>query len=244
MAVAALAQRSARALNPIMKRFYREACATGAAITLDGRPVRTPARNPLELPTPALAEAVAAEWAAQGETIDPVSMPLNGLANAAIDRVAPDPAGFAARLAVYGESDLLCYRAEAPPRLVARQAEHWDPILAWARARFDVDFAVTSGILHRPQSPLALARLGAATAARSPFALAGLSPLVTISGSLIIALAVAERALAIEPAWAAGALDDLWQAELWGEDAEAAAALAARRREFLAADRFLALLEA
>jgi chaperone required for assembly of F1-ATPase len=227
-----------------VKRFYREARAAGSAIELDGRPVRTPARHALELPTAALAEAVAEEWAGQGETIDPRAMPLTGLANAAIDRVAPDPDAFAAGLAVYGESDLTCYRAEAPPRLVERQAERWDPILAWARSRFDVDFVVTSGIVHRPQPPATIARLAAATAARSPFALAGLAPLVTISGSLLVGLAVAEAALGVEAAWEAAALDEAWQAETWGEDAEAAAALAARRREFLAAARFLALLEA
>ena len=226
-----------------MKRFYSEARAAGPVIELDGRPVRTPARNALALPTPALAEAIADEWACQGETIDPRSMPLTGLANAAIDRVAPDPAAFAAGLAAYGESDLTCYRADGPPRLVARQAEAWDPILAWARSRYDVDFVVTSGIVHRPQPHATVARLAAATASRPPFALAGLSPLVTISGSVLVGLAVAEGALGVEAAWAAAALDETWQAETWGEDAEAAATLAARRHEFLAAARFLVLLE-
>ena len=185
---------------------------------------------------------MAAEWSAQGDRVDPHTMPLTGLANAAIDRIAPDPDAFARGLAAYGESDLLCYRAEAPPRLVERQAQHWDPILAWARRRYDVDFDVASGIVHRPQPQATVDRLRHATLARSPFELAALAPLVTISGSLLIALALAEGAIDLETAWSAGALDELWQAELWGEDAEAARALAARRSDFEAAHRFLTLL--
>jgi chaperone required for assembly of F1-ATPase len=231
-----------------MKRFYKAASVApadagdGFALLLDGRPIRTPARNPLVVPTCGLAEAIAAEWNAQGEEVDARAMPLTGLANAAVDRVAPDPQGFARSLAAYGETDLLCYRAEAPQPLVARQAEAWDPLLQWARRRFDVDFEVASGIVHRPQPEPALDRLRRAVAARDPFALAALSPLVTISGSLIVALALAEGAIGLEPAWAAAMVDEAWQAEQWGEDALAAAALAARRREFEAAARFLSLL--
>jgi len=227
-----------------VKRFYETARTTEqGAIELDGKPVRTPAGAPLILPTPALAEAVAAEWNAQGDKVDPRSMKLTGLANAAIDRVAPDTDHFARGLAAYGETDLLCYRAEAPPRLVERQSAAWDPILAWARRRYDVDFEVTAGILHRPQSPATVERLTHAVLARSAFELAALSPLVTISGSLVVALALAEGAIDLESAWAAAALDELWQAEKWGEDPEAAAALAARRSDFEAAHRFLTLLE-
>ena len=229
-----------------MKRFYKEvavsAGADGAEIMLDGRPVRTPGRVPLRLPTAALAEAVADEWRGQGETIDPRTMPLTGLGNAAIDRVAPDPTAFAAGLALYGESDLLCYRAEGPESLVRRQADLWDPLLAWARRRYDVDFVVTSGVIHRPQPAETLRRLGQAVGARAPFALAALSPLVTIAGSLVIALALAERAISLDAAWAAATLDEAWQAEQWGEDAEAAMALANRRSEYEAADRMLGLL--
>jgi chaperone required for assembly of F1-ATPase len=226
-----------------MKRFYRQAEAAGdGSIRLDGKPVRTPARRPLLLPTESLAEAVAAEWNAQGGTIDPRSMPLTGLANAAIDRVAPDKDVFARGLAAFGESDLLCYRAEAPPRLVERQAALWDPILAWARRRYDVDFEVASGIVHKPQPQATVDRLAHAVLARAPFELAALAPLVTISGSLVIALALAEGGTDLDAAWAAGALDEQWQAEQWGEDAEAARALAARRAEFEAAWRFLKLL--
>lgn len=228
-----------------VKRFYAEARAgADGAIALDGRPVRTPGRRPLAVPSPALAEAVAAEWQAQGETIDPRSMPLTGLANAAIDRVEPDREGFAAGLARYGESDLLCYRAEAPPRLIERQAAHWDPILAWARWRYDVDFTVTAEIVHRAQPPTTVERLAQAVRVRSAFELAGLSPLVTISGSLVVALALAEGAIGLDEAWAAASLDERWQAEQWGEDAEAALAMAARSAAFEAAERFLRLIGA
>lgn len=229
-----------------MKRFYASAVARavedGWAIELDGRPVRTPARAPLVVPMGALGDSIAAEWNAQDDTVQPRTMPLTGLANAAIDRVAPDPAAFAKALAAYGESDLLCYRAEGPQALVGRQADRWDPILAWARARFDIDFEVAAGIIHRPQPARTIEQLARAVAARNPFQLAALSPLVTISGSLVIALALAEGALTPDAAWEAAALDELWQAEQWGADAEAEAALAARRAEFDAAWRFLTLL--
>jgi chaperone required for assembly of F1-ATPase len=227
-----------------VKRFYRQASAAeDGAILLDGRPVRTPAQAALRLPTRALADAVVAEWNAQGERVDPRAMPLTGLANAAIDRVGADKEGFARGLAAYGETDLLCYRAETPARLVERQASAWDPILAWARRRYDVDFEVAAGIIHRPQSPATVERLAHAVHSRSAFELAALSPLVTISGSLVIALALAEGAIELDAAWAAASLDEQWQADQWGEDAEAAAALAARRRDFEAAHLFLTLLE-
>jgi len=226
-----------------VKRFYKRAEAgEGRDILLDGRPVRTPGRAPLVAPTAALAEEIADEWNMQGDVIDPRAMPLTGLANAAIDRVAPDPRAFADGLAAYGESDLLCYRAEGPDSLAARQSEIWDPILAWAQQRYDVVFELAMGVIHMPQPPETIARLGAAVASRDAFRLAGLSPLVTISGSLIVALALAEGTISLDAAWAAASLDEQWQAEQWGEDAEAAAALANRRRDFAAAARFLALL--
>jgi chaperone required for assembly of F1-ATPase len=230
-----------------MKRFYktatiREDGSGGHALLLDGRPVRTPGRAPLIVPSAALADAIAGEWNAQGETIDPRTMPLTGLANAAIDRVAPDREAFAAGLARYGESDLLCYRSEGPARLVARQGELWDPILAWARHRYDVDFETVCGIVHAAQPEETVERLARAVGARDAFALAGLSPLVTVSGSLVIALALAEGAIDADQAWAAATLDETWQAEQWGEDAEAATALASRHRDFEAGRRFLDLL--
>jgi chaperone required for assembly of F1-ATPase len=227
-----------------MRRFYKHAAATpDHGVALDGRPVRTPGRVPLVAPGAALAEAIAAEWAAQGDQIDPRAMVLTGLANAAIDRVAPDPAGFARGLSVYGESDLLCYRAEGPEPLVRRQAAAWDPLLAWAASRYDIAFTVTAGIVHRSQPAETLDRLAAATAARHPFILSGLSPLVTISGSLVAALAVTEGALTADAVWDAVTIDERWQAEQWGEDGLATQALEARRVDFMTAVRFVSLAQ-
>ena len=226
-----------------MRRFYTTASVgEGNVVLLDARAVKTPGGAALATPTPSLAAAIADEWNAQGERIEPRSMPLTGLANAAIDRIAPAKDAFAQGLAVYGESDLLCYRAGEPAPLVARQAALWDPLLAWAQDRYDVAFAVTSGIVHKPQPPETVERLAAVVHARGAFELAGLSPLVTISGSLVAALALAEGAVRLDQAWAAASLDEQWQIEKWGEDAEAVKALAGRRADFAAAARFLSLL--
>ncbi|KQX25340.1 MULTISPECIES: ATP12 family chaperone protein [unclassified Sphingomonas] len=229
-----------------MKRFYKqvsvEPVAGGHAIRLDGRAVKTPARADLALPTSALAHAVAAEWDAQREDIDPRSMPLTGLANAAIDRVAPDPAAFAQGLAAYAETDLLCYRADSPAELVARQAGAWDPLLAWAGRRYDVRFETVAGIVHRAQPDETVRRLSAAVAAYGAFHLAALQPLVTIAGSLVIALAIAEGRIDVEQAFATAHLDELWQVERWGEDELATRAREHHRADFKAAARFLALL--
>jgi len=226
-----------------VRRFYKAAAVgAGNLILLDGRPVKTPGRHDLAPPTGALAEAIADEWNAQEDRIDARSMPLTGLANAAIDRIATDAAAFARGLAAYGESDLLCYRAEGPAPLAARQSELWDPLLAWAQQRYEIVLEVTSGIIHMKQPGETIDRLGAAVGSRDPFQLAGLSPLVTISGSLLIALALAEGAIGLEAAWSAATVDEAWQTGKWGEDAEAVAALANRRRDFAAAARFLALL--
>lgn len=229
-----------------MRRFYKQAAVTasedGYGIVLDGKAVRTPARNPLTVPTRPLAEAIAAEWNVQGDKIDPRTMPLTGLANAAIDRVAPDKWAFARGLAAYGESDCLAYRAEGPAPLVARQQAAWDPILDWARQRYDVRIETTAGLIHKPQLAETLERLSAAVQAMDAFHLAGLSPLVTISGSLIVALALAERVIDADTAWTASHLDELWQTEQWGEDTLAAEARAVHRRDFEAGARFLELV--
>ena len=229
-----------------MKRFYRNAGSQptngGYEILLDGRGVKTPARKPLVVPSERLGQAISGEWNEQAETVNPRSMPLTGLANAAIDRVAPDPAAFARGVATFGESDLLCYRADQPRALVARQSQQWDPLLAWARRRYDVDFEVVTGIMHRPQPDRAVSQLAKAAAARGAFELAALSPLVTVSGSLIIALALAEDEIGLETAWFAATLDEQWQLEQWGSDAEAEKALDARRGDFEAGYRFLKLL--
>jgi len=226
-----------------VKRFYKNASVgQGHQVLLDGRPVKTPGRAPLAPPSAALAEAIADEWNEQGETIDPRSMPLTGLANAAIDRIAPDPQAFAAGLAAYGESDLLYYRAGDPPPLVARQAAMWDPILDWARTRYDVHFEPATGIMHQPQPEATIRRLAEAVGAVEPFRLAPLSPIVTITGSLVLALALAELAMDTEAVWTAANLDEDWQAEQWGEDDLAVQARNARRVDFDAGARFLALL--
>lgn len=226
-----------------MKRFWTEvALDADRVVTLDGRPVRTPGRVPLALPSEALAQLVAAEWRGVPEMVEPRTMPLTGLANAAIDRIAPAPAPFAASLAAYGESDLLYYRAGSPDDLVARQLAAWDPWLDWARARYDVHFDVTTGIVHRAQPPATLARLSDAVGALDAFQLAGLSPVVTITGSLILALALIERAGAPDILWTAAHIDEDWQAELWGVDELATQARANKRAEYDAAVRFLRAL--
>jgi len=226
-----------------VKRFWTSVTIdSDHVVRLDGKPVRTPRRRPLTLPQPALAEAVAEEWRAVGETVDPRLMTLTGLVNAAIDRIEPDPSTFAASLAAFAESDLLCYRADSPPALVARQAALWDPLLDWARTRYDVHFEVTAGIMHRPQPPATLARLRDAVTARTAFELAGLSPIVTISGSIVAALALIEHAATAEAVWRAAELDEDFQAEQWGRDPLSEAALESRRRDFDAGVRFLGLL--
>jgi chaperone required for assembly of F1-ATPase len=230
-----------------VKRFWKQAAAVpderGWSVEIDGKPLRTPARKPLVVPAEKLARAIADEWSAAGQTVDPGAMPLTGLANAAIDRVATDPNAFAASLARYGESDLACYRADNPRELAGRQAKSWDELLAWARRRFDIDFCTTSGILHVQQPEPTIRRLAQAVASFDPFRLAALSPLVTISGSLVAALAVTERQLSPEQAWHAVTIDEQWQREQWGPDADAEAALEARWRDFFAAARFLELLD-
>ena len=230
-----------------MKRFWKsvevEREGEGWDVRLDGRPVRTPARVPLVVPTEGLAQAIAEEWRNVDDTVDPRSMPLTGMANAAIDRVAIDRKAFAAGLARYAEADLACYRSSWPPELVERQADAWDALLGWARRRFDVDFATTSGLMHVPQPPPTIEQLTHAVSALDPFRLAGLSPLVTIGGSLIAALAVLEKAITPEQAWEAVTIDERWQVEQWGSDTEAETALENRERDFFAAAKFLELLE-
>lgn len=226
-----------------MKRFWTDVAVTPErGVALDGRPVRTPGRVPLLLPTDALAAAVADEWRAVADAIDPRAMPLTGMANAAIDRVAPDPATFAAGLAQYGESDLLYYRAATPDLLAARQAAAWDPLLGWARTRYDVHFETVAGVMHRPQPPATIERLHGAVTAQTPFALAALSPIVTITGSLIAALALLEGAADAGTVWTAAMVDETWSVEMWGEDTLATTDRAGRREGYDAAVRMLGLL--
>lgn len=229
-----------------MKRFWKTAEAIseqgGWGVRLDNRPLRTPGKALLVVPTEALAQAIAEEWATSGESVDPRSMPLTGLANAAIDRVSPDRTAFAAGIAKYAEADLACYRAEGPQTLAERQAESWDKLLGWARRRYDVDFATSASVMHVAQPAETVRKLGHAVAALDNFQLAGLSPLVTIGGSLVAGLAVLEEMIPAEDAWEAVSLDERWQLEQWGDDPEARAALDARRRDFLSGARFVELL--
>ncbi|MGO1304790.1 MAG: ATP12 family chaperone protein [Sphingomonas parapaucimobilis] len=226
-----------------MKRFWTNVSVDAERVVrLDDRPVRTPGRVPLALPTMALAKAVAGEWRDVEETVDPRAMPLTGLANAAIDRIGADPAPFAAGLARYAESDLLCYRADSPPELVARQDVVWNPLLDWARDRYDVHFTLVTGIMHQPQPPATVERLAQAVAALDPFRLAALSPVVTITGSLVLALALLEGAEEADTIWTAAHVDEDFQAEIWGEDYLAVEAREAKRREFDAAVKFLKAL--
>ena len=230
-----------------MKRFWKDVATErepgGWTITLDGKPVRTPARAALSVPTQALAEAIALEWRSVGAAVDPRAMPLTGLVNAAIDRVKPQRQAFAEGLARYAGTDLACYRAESPHELVLRQEQSWDGLLSWARRRFDVDFVTTRGSMPVEQPAPTIERLSHAVGMLDPFRLTGLSPLVTIGGSLIAALAVEGKAIAPEDAWAAVSIDEHWQLEQWGADTEAEAALENRRRDFLGSARFLELLD-
>lgn len=231
-----------------MKRFWKsvevEQGEGGWGIRLDGKPLRTRARAELVVPTSALADAIADEWRSVADQVDPRAMPLTGLANAAIDRVAPAKETFAAGLALYAEADLACYRSEWPPELVERQSASWDPLLAWARRRFDVDFSTTTGLTHVPQPAATVERLAHAVAALNPYQLAGLSPLVTVGGSLVAVLAVFEGAISTDEAWLAVSVDDRWQLEQWGSDADAELALNNHHADFLAGARFLELLSA
>jgi chaperone required for assembly of F1-ATPase len=230
------------------RRFWTEARieagAQGWEVRLDGRAVRTPAKAPLVLPTRALAEAIAGEWREQGDRIDPRTMPLTRAANAAIDKVAPQRAEIAAMLAAYGETDLLCHRAEGPAELVRRQASAWDPLLGWAAETLGAPLVVTAGVISVPQPAASLVRLAAEVEALGPFELAAFHDLVALSGSLVIGLAALRGAGEGAALWQASRIDETWQAELWGADAEAAAAGAERRRDFLQALRFLDLCRA
>jgi chaperone required for assembly of F1-ATPase len=229
-----------------MKRFWKNVAIVaegdGWGVALDGRPVRTPARVPLAAPTRALGDAIAEEWRGAAETVDPRAMPLTGLLNAAIDRIAPDAQAFAAGLAAYGENDLLYYRAQEPPPLVDRQRAAWDPMLAWARGRYDVHFETIVGVMPRAQPERTIARLADAIAARTAYQLACLSPIVTVTGSLVLALALIEGAADAATVWRAARIDDDWQEEQWGADPLAVEAAEARRADFDSGVRFLALV--
>ncbi|KQB96013.1 ATPase [Loktanella sp. 1ANDIMAR09] len=224
------------------KRFWKqaqaEACEGGFTVLLDGRPVRTPAKAPLAVPTHAMADAIAKEWDAQEKVIDPRTMPVTRGANAAIDKVRTQREEVIAMLAEYGDSDLLCYRAAGPEGLIQKQADAWDPMLDWAADALGVRLAVGEGVMHVAQNPEALGKLRDELAAFDEFALAAVHDLISLSGSLILALGVTREAIAVEKAWLLSRVDEHWQIAQWGEDEEAAAAEAIKRQAFEDAARF------
>jgi chaperone required for assembly of F1-ATPase len=224
------------------KRFWKkaqaEACEGGFTVLLDGRPVRTPAKAPLEVPTYAMAEAIAGEWDAQEKVIDPRTMPVTRGANAAIDKVRTQRDEVIAMLSEYGDSDLLCYRAAGPEGLIQKQSEAWDPVLDWAAETLDVCLFVGEGVMHVAQQPDALVKLKNELAAFDEFALAAVHDLISLSGSLILALGVTREAIPVEEAWLLSRIDEHWQIAQWGEDEEATAAEMIKRQAFVDAARF------
>ena len=227
------------------KRFWKSArtepCAGGFAVRLDDRLVKTPAKRPLVLPTLAMAQAIAAEWDAQQGPVRPETMPVTRAANSALDKVVPQFDEIVDLLAAYGGTDLICYRATRPAGLIARQATAWDPLVDWSAADLLAPVRVTSGIIPVAQDPASLATLRGLVAALTPFQLAAFHDLVSISGSLILALATTRGHLSPDAAWALSRIDECWQAEEWGEDEDATAQAERKQRDFLAACAFWAM---
>jgi chaperone required for assembly of F1-ATPase len=229
-----------------MKRVYKEVTTRpvdgGWGVALDGGPLRTPGKNLLVLPSEVLATAIAAEWDAQEAEIRPATMPLFRLAAAAIDRTATQRDLIVAETANYAGTDLVCYRADQPPALAARQHEVWQPLIDWASRRYDAALLVTVGIIPAPQSLATLGAFAAVVVAQDDFRLTALHSLTAACGSLVIALALSEGRIDSEAAFAASQLDETFQIEAWGEDADAAARRHALAADIAAAARFLELL--
>lgn len=227
------------------KRFYKEVSIADDGrvypLLLDGKPVRTPAKAALALPSRALAEAVADEWRAQGERIDPATMPLTKLANTVIDGIVGKEQAVRDDIARHAGSDLLCYRAEGPKGLVEQQALHWDNLLAWARDVLHAPLFLGQGVMHVTQPDTSLQAIRKELEGFDPYRLAGLHVMTQLTGSALLALAVALGRLTPDEAWEAAHVDEDWQISQWGEDAEAAARRAGRKREFDAAARLLTL---
>jgi chaperone required for assembly of F1-ATPase len=236
---------SARKAN-LPKRFYKDVAVKDegdqAALLLDGKPVRTPGKTALALPTRAAAEAIAGEWRTQGDRIDPETMPLTRLANSAIDGVRGREQAVAADIVRHAGSDLLSYRAEGPQGLIAAQAKHWDPVLAWAERELNAPLRQVAGVVHVEQPEASVDAIARRLAAFGAFDLAALHVMTQLTGSALLPLAVALGQLTPEEAWAAAHIDEDWQISQWGEDAEAAARRVHRKRDFDAAARMLDLL--
>jgi chaperone required for assembly of F1-ATPase len=238
---------ASRSAPTLPKRFYERVDVAdrdeGFALLLDGKPVRTQGKRQLLLPSRPLAEALADEWRAQKERIDPATMPLTKLANSAIDGVSGREDDVIGDILNYAGSDLLCYRAEDPRGLVEAQRAQWDPVLAWAKSALGAPLVLAEGIVHVVQPQASLDRLREALKAHGPFGLAALHVMTGLTGSALLALAVGLGRMTPDEAWKAAHVDEDWQIAQWGEDAEAAARRAARRRDFDAAARALALLK-
>ncbi len=224
------------------KRFWKDVTTdvqeAGHAVLLDGRPLRTPARTLIVLPTPALAQAVADEWRAVEDRIDPALMPMTRRANAALDRVRGQRAEVVEMLTEYADSDLTCYRALHPEGLVVRQSEAWDPLLEWLERRHGVRLQPRQGVIHDPQDEAAIARLAEIVDAMGVFSLTAFHDLVTLSGSLVIGLAAIDGHAPIDRLWTLSRIDETWQEQFWGVDDEAAAAARYKFGEFTDAFRF------
>src|SRR5215472_15782476 len=224
------------------RRLYASAAVgeddKGFAVLLDGRPAKTPAQQPLVAPTRALAEAIATEWANQHDVVDPAHMPLTRLSNSIIDGVAKAPAPVAAQVAAYLDSDLLCYRADAPQGLVARQAAHWDPIIAWAREVVGAPFTISQGVTFVAQPEEARCQARAAIP-EDPWRLGAVHAITTLTGSALLALAVLRRRLGADEAWRAAHVDEDWNMQLWGRDQMALERRAFRFDEMRAAATLL-----
>lgn len=234
--------------TPLPKRFYKTVSVAkeegGFAVLLDGRPARTPGRAVMLLPTEKAAALVADEFAAQGETIDPVAMPVMRLVNTAIDGVASDPQAVLEDILRFASSDLLCYRADAPQGLVDRQNAHWNSVLDWAQSALGARFHLAEGVIHVEQPRETIAVLGAHLARLAePLKLAAIHVMTSLTGSALLALAVEHGAVDEEAAWTAAHVDEDWQIEHWGHDAEAVARRAHRKRDFMAAARLLEAVE-
>lgn len=229
----------------VKKRFWKNVSTVragdGFTVQLDGREVKTPAKAPLVVPTRAMADAIAEEWAAQEGEIAPLTMPTTRSANAAIDKVGAQRREVVGLIAAYGETDLLCYRADGPAGLVARQDAGWDPLLAWAASKLGAPLVTTSGIMHVAQPPESLAQLARAVEELTNFELAAMHDLVALSGSLVIGLAAARGVMDPDALWRASRIDEEWQEEHWGTDEEEADRRAHKHREFLHAHRFFVL---
>lgn len=229
-----------------MKRFYTTAGIRADddeyTVVLDDRPVRTPERAVLAVPTPPLARAIADEWERQDEQVDPRAMPLMRLAATAIDRVSAQRDAVVEAVAGYAETDLVCYRAETPAELAQRQAATWQPLLDWLAATHSVELRITVGIMPRPQDETALDRIRTLVAAHDDFSLSAVQSATATAGSVVLALALAEGRMDAEEAAMAAHLEELYQAELWGDDREARSLREARAADLAAAERFLELL--